>query len=144
MPKQNADLAMDAAACIGCGACVAACPNASAMLFVAAKVSHLALLPQGQPERYTRARAMVDRWTRKASATAPTTANARPPAPRASRLENIARMNRDFLKASLTFRPETGGAEGRRRLPKDCSQWIRSLQASEEKHRIIMILPIPG
>jgi succinate dehydrogenase / fumarate reductase iron-sulfur subunit len=59
IPKINADLAMDAAACIGCGACVAACPNASAMLFVGAKVSHLALLPQGQPERNRRALAMV-------------------------------------------------------------------------------------
>src|SRR5262249_12872973 len=57
--KENADLAMDAAACIGCGACVAACPNASAMLFVSAKVSHLALLPQGQPERLDRVRSMV-------------------------------------------------------------------------------------
>ena len=55
VPKEDADLAMDAAACIGCGACVAACPNASAMLFVAAKVAHLNLLPQGQPERYRRA-----------------------------------------------------------------------------------------
>ena len=59
IPKQNADSAMDAAACIGCGACAAACPNSSAMLFVAAKVSHLALLPQGQPERTQRALKMV-------------------------------------------------------------------------------------
>ena len=59
IPKQNADSAMDAAACIGCGACAAACPNSSAMLFVAAKVSHLALLPQGQPERTRRALKMV-------------------------------------------------------------------------------------
>ncbi|HEX9082837.1 MAG TPA: succinate dehydrogenase/fumarate reductase iron-sulfur subunit, partial [Holophagaceae bacterium] len=59
IPKQNADLSMDAAACIGCGACVAACPNASAMLFLSAKVSHLGLLPQGQPERYRRVRDMV-------------------------------------------------------------------------------------
>ena len=59
IPKQNADAAMDAAACIGCGACAAACPNSSAMLFVAAKVSHLALLPQGQPERTRRALKMV-------------------------------------------------------------------------------------
>jgi len=59
VPKENADLAMDAAACIGCGACVAACPNASAMLFVAAKISHLGLLPQGQPERNDRVRKMV-------------------------------------------------------------------------------------
>ena len=60
VPKDDADLAMDAAACIGCGACVAACPNASAMLFVAAKASHLNLLPQGQPERYRRVLAMVE------------------------------------------------------------------------------------
>src|SRR6185369_4761683 len=59
IPKPDADQAMDAAACIGCGACVASCPNASAMLFVAAKVSHLGLLPQGQPERMKRVRAMV-------------------------------------------------------------------------------------
>ena len=60
VPKTDAELAMDAAQCIGCGACVAACPNASAMLFVAAKVSHLGLLPQGQPERYTRVGDMID------------------------------------------------------------------------------------
>src|SRR5689334_3182853 len=60
VPKADADLAMDAAQCIGCGACVAACKNASAMLFVAAKVSHLGLMPQGQPERYRRVQAMVD------------------------------------------------------------------------------------
>src|SRR4029434_6546379 len=59
VPKENADLAMDAAACIGCGACVAACPNASASLFVAAKAGHLGLLPQGQPERQERVRKMV-------------------------------------------------------------------------------------
>jgi succinate dehydrogenase / fumarate reductase iron-sulfur subunit len=59
VPKECADLAMDAAACIGCGACVAACKNASAMLFVSAKISHLGYLPQGQPERYKRVRAMV-------------------------------------------------------------------------------------
>jgi len=59
VPKHDADLAMEAAACIGCGACVAACPNSSAMLFVAAKVSHLGLLPQGQPERDSRALHMV-------------------------------------------------------------------------------------
>ena len=61
VPKRDADLAMDAAACIGCGACVAACPNASAMLFVAAKVSHLGVLPQGQPERGERVVRMVER-----------------------------------------------------------------------------------
>src|SRR6202012_3033117 len=60
IPKQDSDQAFDAAACIGCGACVAACPNASAMLFTAAKISHLGLMPQGQPERYERVTAMVE------------------------------------------------------------------------------------
>jgi succinate dehydrogenase / fumarate reductase, iron-sulfur subunit len=70
-PRQAADLAMDAAACIGCGACVAACKNASAMLFVAAKVSHLNLLPQGQPEKESAFSTWSGRWTRKALARAP-------------------------------------------------------------------------
>src|SRR5262249_40912021 len=64
IPKENADRAMDAAACIGCGACVAACPNASAALFTAAKISHLGLLPQGQPERHGRALAMIAQYNR--------------------------------------------------------------------------------
>ena len=84
VPKTAADLAMDAAACIGCGACVAACPNASAMLFVAAKASHLNLLPQGQPERLAAPWPWSTGWTPRASAAAPTTRNARPPAPRKS------------------------------------------------------------
>ena len=84
VPKPDADRAMDAAACIGCGACVAACPNAAAMLFTAAKVSHLALLPQGQPERRDRVRKMVARMDAEASAAARTTSSARPPAPRRS------------------------------------------------------------
>ena len=78
IPKHNADLAMEAAACIGCGACAAACPNASAMLFTSAKVSHLALLPQGHPERESRASENgAARWTRKVSAIAPTLTNAK-------------------------------------------------------------------
>ena len=86
VPKADSDTAMDAAQCIGCGACVAACPNASAMLFVAAKVSHLAHLPQGKPEAARRALQHGGQDGRsRASATAPTTTNARPPAPRKSR-----------------------------------------------------------
>ena len=85
VPKSVADAAMDAAQCIGCGACVAACPNGAANLFTAAKVAHLNLLPQGQPERYRPGRGHgADRW-RSTSAPAPTTASARPPARRASR-----------------------------------------------------------
>ena len=113
VPKENADLAMDAAACIGCGACVAACPNASAMLFVAAKVSHLAQLPQGQPERPQRVRRWSRRWTPRASATAPTTTSARRPARKASACSSSRDMNADYLRASLTAgRREAGAGEG--------------------------------
>ena len=84
-----ADLAMDAAACIGCGACVAACKNASAMLFVSAKVSQLGLLPQGQPERDTRVLNMSRRWMSSASATAPTNTSAPLPARSSSRTTSL-------------------------------------------------------
>lgn len=109
--KENADLAMDAAACIGCGACVAACPNASAMLFVAAKISHLALLPQGQPERYTRARAMVNQMDAEGFGTCTNHGECEAACPKGITLDNIARMNRDYIMASITYRPEsaTGG-----------------------------------
>ena len=112
IPKENADLAMDAAACIGCGACVAACPNASAMLFVAAKVSQLALLPQGQPERYIRVRDMVAQMDAEEFGTCTNHGECESACPKGISVENIARMNRDYLKASLTYRPEvaSGGA----------------------------------
>src|SRR5205823_12072526 len=77
VPKHNADLAIEAAACIGCGACAAACPNASAMLFTAAKVSHLAFLPQGAPERTLRVTKWRGKWTQKVSAIARTLTNAK-------------------------------------------------------------------
>ncbi len=111
VPKMNADLAMDAAACIGCGACVAACPNASAMLFVGAKVSHLGLLPQGQPERYSRVRDMVAQMDAEEFGTCTNHGECEAACPKSVQLENIALMNRDYLKASLTYRPEieTGG-----------------------------------
>ena len=112
VPKLNADLSMDAAACIGCGACVAACPNASAMLFVAAKISHLALLPQGQPERYTRARSMVQQMDAEGFGSCTNHGECEAACPKGITLENIARMNRDFIKASFTYRPETGGGGG--------------------------------
>jgi succinate dehydrogenase / fumarate reductase iron-sulfur subunit len=112
VPKPSADLAMDAASCIGCGACVAACPNASAMLFVAAKVSHLGLLPQGQPERYDRVRNMVARMDAEGFGTCTNHGECEAVCPKEIRLEFIARMNRDYLKAAIIRRPESGGDGG--------------------------------
>jgi succinate dehydrogenase / fumarate reductase iron-sulfur subunit len=102
VPKQNADLAMDAAACIGCGACVAACPNASAMLFVSAKISQLGFLPQGQPERWDRARRMVARMDAEGFGTCTNHGECEAACPKAIRMQFIARMNADFIKANLT------------------------------------------
>jgi succinate dehydrogenase / fumarate reductase iron-sulfur subunit len=112
VPKESADLAMDAAACIGCGACVAACPNASAMLFVAAKVSHLGLVPQGQPERLSRVRDMVARMDAEGFGTCTNHGECEAVCPKEIRLEFIARMNRDFIKAALTSRLERKGGDG--------------------------------
>jgi len=105
IPKPAADLSMDAAACIGCGACVAACPNASAMLFVAAKVSHLGYLPQGQPERYSRALKMVEQMDREGFGTCTNHGECSSACPKEIRQEFIARLNRDYLKASIIDRP---------------------------------------
>jgi succinate dehydrogenase / fumarate reductase iron-sulfur subunit len=101
VPKENADLAMDAAACIGCGACVAACPNASASLFVSAKVSQLALLPQGQPERHLRVRRMVAQMDAEGFGHCTNHGECEAACPKGISVSNIARMNRDFLAASL-------------------------------------------
>lgn len=101
VPKQNADAAMDAAACIGCGACVAACPNASAMLFTAAKISHLGLLPQGQPERYTRVVRMVEQMDREGFGGCTNIGECAAACPKEIPLDVIARMNRDLLVAKI-------------------------------------------
>jgi succinate dehydrogenase / fumarate reductase iron-sulfur subunit len=101
VPKRDADLAMDAAQCIGCGACVAACKNASAMLFVAAKVSHLNLLPQGKPERFLRARAMVQQMDREGFGSCTVTGTCEAVCPKQISLNFIARMNRDYGLALL-------------------------------------------
>ena len=102
--KENAELSMDAAACIGCGACVAACPNASAMLFVSAKIAHLALLPQGQPERDSRVRDMIAKMDAEGFGTCTNHGECEAACPKGIRMENIGRMNRDFLAASWTKR----------------------------------------
>jgi succinate dehydrogenase / fumarate reductase iron-sulfur subunit len=102
VPKRNADLSMDAAACIGCGACVAACPNASAMLFTAAKVSHLGLLPQGQPERYHRVQNMIEQMDAEGFGTCTNHRECEASCPKEISIQFIARMNRDYLKARLT------------------------------------------
>lgn len=99
--KEDADEAFAAAACIGCGACVAACKNASAMLFVSAKVSQLALLPQGQPERARRAQAMVAQMDKEGFGNCTNTGACEAECPKEISLSNIARMNRDYLSASL-------------------------------------------
>src|SRR5437870_537696 len=103
-PKENAESAMDAAACIGCGACVAMCPNASAALFTGAKIAHLGLLPQGQPERAQRAIAMVAQAKREGFGSCTNIGECEAVCPKEIKLEVIARMNRDFMRASLAGR----------------------------------------
>ncbi len=101
VPHHKAEAAMDAAACIGCGACVAACPNGSAMLFTGAKVSQLALLPQGAPERDKRALNMVRAMDKEGFGNCSNEAECEAVCPKDIKLSNIARMNREFIKASL-------------------------------------------
>ena len=101
IPKDDADLAFDAAACIGCGACVAACKNASAMLFVSAKVSQLALLPQGQVERQARVLNMVKQMDAEGFGNCTNTGACEAECPKGISIENIARMNREYLKATM-------------------------------------------
>jgi succinate dehydrogenase iron-sulfur subunit len=101
VPKADADLAMDAAQCIGCGACVAACKNASAMLFVAAKVSHLGLMPQGQPERYRRVKAMVRQMDAEGFGGCTVTGSCEAVCPKEISLDFIARLNRDYAVALI-------------------------------------------
>ena len=112
IPKPDADLAFEAAACIGCGACVAACPNASAMLFTSAKVSHLGLLPQGQPERYKRVLDMVERMDIEGFGGCTNLGECQKACPKGISIDFIARMNRDYIKAALFPRTESAAAGG--------------------------------
>jgi succinate dehydrogenase / fumarate reductase, iron-sulfur subunit len=112
VPKENADLAMDAAACIGCGACVAACPNASAMLFTAAKAAHLNLLPQGQPERYLRTVRMVDQQDAEGFGGCTNIGECSAVCPKDIGMDFIARLNRDLLIAGLTGSKRSPNAGG--------------------------------
>ena len=102
VPKHDADRAFDAATCIGCGACVATCKNSSAMLFVSAKVSQFSLLPQGQPEARDRVLSMVNQMDLEGFGNCTNTGACEVECPKGISLENIARMNRDYLFASLS------------------------------------------
>lgn len=102
IPKEDADHAMDAATCIGCGACVATCKNASAMLFVSAKVSQFALLPQGKVEASQRVINMVDQMEKEGFGNCTNTGACEVECPKGISLENIARLNREFTKAAIT------------------------------------------
>lgn len=102
IPSQQAELAMDAAACIGCGACVASCPNGAAMLFTSAKISQLALLPQGQVERKKRALTMIAQMDKEGFGNCTNARECEAVCPKGISIRNIARMNKEFFKAVLT------------------------------------------
>ncbi|MEX2467499.1 MAG: succinate dehydrogenase/fumarate reductase iron-sulfur subunit [Gemmatimonadota bacterium] len=109
VPKDDADAAFDAATCIGCGACVAACPNASAMLFTAAKVAHLASVPQGQPERWDRVLSMVDQHDDEGFGNCTNHGACEVACPKGISIDYIAQLNRDLVKATLSAKPVESG-----------------------------------
>jgi succinate dehydrogenase / fumarate reductase iron-sulfur subunit len=111
IPKHEADIAMDAAECIGCGACVAACPNGSAMLFTAAKISHLAMLPQGQVEAARRVCAMTEETLKLGFGNCSNHYECEAACPKGIKVRFIAKLNREFIKAGM---PGSGCARGQR------------------------------
>jgi len=112
VPKEQADRAMDAAACISCGACVAACPNGSAMLFTAAKLAHLHHLPQGQPERARRSKSMVGAMDAAGFGNCTNHYECEAACPKEIDRDTMAQMYRDYAKASLSHREHEGGDGG--------------------------------
>jgi len=112
VPKNDADVAMDAAQCIGCGACVAQCPNGAAQLFAAAKISHLALLPQGQPERWRRVDRMVAQLEHEAFGSCTNFGECEAVCPKGISIDFIAMLNRDWLRVALRGERESAGAGG--------------------------------
>ena len=106
MPKPNADRAFEAAACIGCGACVAQCPNGAAQLFTSAKVAHLALLPQGQPERLLRVERMVERMEAEGFGTCSNFRECEAVCPKGISIDFIGWLNRDWARARLAQRKD--------------------------------------
>jgi len=113
IPKTIADEAFNSATCIGCGACVAACKNASAMLFVGAKITHLSLLPQGRPEKMERVESMVAQMDKEGFGACSNTGACEAECPKGIKLTNIAKLNREYITAKLASYPvEVGGSEG--------------------------------
>jgi succinate dehydrogenase / fumarate reductase iron-sulfur subunit len=112
IPKSDADEAFNSAACIGCGACVASCKNASAALFTSAKITHLGLLPQGAAEKDKRALRMIEQMDSEGFGACTSTGTCSASCPKDISLVNIAHMNKDFIKASLTKKPELSTGDG--------------------------------
>ena len=132
--KAAADQAMDAAACIGCGACVAACPNASASLFVAAKITHLGLLPQGQPERDRRAVRMVEQMDLEGFGNCGWYGECQAACPKEISIDTIVRMDRDYARAMLSGRgiEDDAGRPGRRATEPAINEAVRKPSADAE------------